>query len=122
MTWQDEITTLENEANEAFLKRDVARLQELFSDDLLVNSPINVVNDKKKILELLGKGVIGHVSTTLHPETMRRDGDLAVVMGSDVVQNSPGEPKLRRRFTNVWRNEKGRWRLYIRHATIVEKV
>jgi ketosteroid isomerase-like protein len=36
-----------------------------------------------------------------------------------VVQDKPGEAPLRRRFTNVWRKEKGRWRLYVRHATIV---
>jgi ketosteroid isomerase-like protein len=119
MTWQEEISALENDANDAFLKRDLQRLDELFSDELLVNSPINRVNDKKTILDLLGKGIIGHVSTTLHPETMRCDGDVAIVMGSDVVQNKPGEPPLRRRFTNVWRKEKGRWRLYVRHATIV---
>lgn len=119
MTWQDEITALENEASEAFLKRDLQRLGELFSDELLVNSPINRVNDKKTILDLLGKGVIGHVSTTLHPEVMRQDGDLVIVMGTDVVQNSAAEPQLRRRFTNVWRREKGRWRLYIRQATII---
>jgi ketosteroid isomerase-like protein len=121
MSWQAEITALENEANEAFLKRDLERLDVLFSDELLVNSPINRVNDKKTILDLLGKGVIGHVSTTLHPETMRCDGDVAIVMGWDEVQNAPAEPVLRRRYTNVWRKEKGRWRLYIRQATVMEK-
>ena len=121
MSWQAEITALENEANEAFLKRDLERLDELFSDELLVNSPINRVNDKKTILELLGKGVIGHVSMTLHAETMRCDGDVAIVMGRDEVQNTPSEPVLRRRFTNVWRKEKGRWRLYIRQATVIAK-
>jgi ketosteroid isomerase-like protein len=117
--WQAEIAALEEQANDAFLKRDLQRLDELFSDELLVNSPINVVNDKKKILELLGKGVIGHVSTTIHPEVMRKDGELAIVMGSDRVQNSPADAVIRRRFTNVWRREGGRWRLYLRHATVI---
>jgi ketosteroid isomerase-like protein len=115
----DDISVLEHEANRAFLERDLKRLDELFSDELLVNSPINRVNDKKTILELLGKGIIGHVSTTIHPEVMRQDGDVAIVMGWDEVQNAPAEPVLRRRYTNVWRKEKGRWRLYIRHATIM---
>jgi ketosteroid isomerase-like protein len=117
--WKAEIAAVEDAANEAFLKRDIARLEELFSDELLVNSPINVVNDKRKILELLGKGIIAHVSTTVRHELMRRDGDLVVVMGSDAVKNSPQEPTLTRRFTNIWRREAGRWRLYIRHANVI---
>jgi hypothetical protein len=67
-SWQSEIASVEHDANRAFLDRDLARLDELFSDDLVVNSPINLINDKKKILELLGKGIIGHVSSTIHHE------------------------------------------------------
>ena len=117
--WQAAIASLEDDANRAFLARDLARLDELFSDELIVNSPINSINDKKTILHLLGTGVIGHVSSTIRHELMRRDGDLVIVMGSDTVKNAPTEPVLQRRFTNVWRNEAGRWRLYIRHANVI---
>jgi ketosteroid isomerase-like protein len=117
--WRTEITALEDEANLAFVNRDLARLEKLFSDALIVNSPINRINDKKKILELLGSGAIGHISSTIRPELIRRDGDLVVVMGADAVQNAPGEPTLHRRFTNIWRREPSGWRLYIRHANII---
>jgi hypothetical protein len=117
--WQAEIATLEDEANQAFLDRDIGRLEEIFSDELVVNSPINLINDKKKILELLKDHLIGHVSSTIRHEFMRRDGELVIVMGSDAVQNSPAEPVLRRRFTNVWRREGDRWRLYVRHANVI---
>jgi len=117
--WQAEITSLEDEANQAFLDRDIGRLEELFSDELVVNSPINLINDKKKILQLLEDRAIGHVSSTIRHEFMRRDGDLVIVMGSDAVQNSPTERVLRRRFTNVWRREGDRWRLYVRHANVI---
>jgi ketosteroid isomerase-like protein len=117
--WKAEISALEHAANDAFIARDLARLDQLFSDDLVVNSPINAVNDKRKILDLLGRGVIGHVSSTIEHELIRRDGDLVVVMGADAVQNDHAEPILRRRFTNVWRREGDRWRLYLRHANIV---
>ena len=117
--WKSEIAALEHAANDAFVARDLARLDQVFSDDLVVNSPINVVNDKRKILELLGRGVIGHVSSTIEHELIRRDGDLVVVMGADAVRNADAEPMLRRRFTNVWRREGDRWRLYVRHANVV---
>ena len=42
--WRAEIVAVEQAANTAFLERDLARLDELFSDELLVNSPINIVN------------------------------------------------------------------------------
>jgi ketosteroid isomerase-like protein len=117
--WQAEITFVEDDANRAFLDRDLERLDQLFSEDLVVNSPINGIHDKRKVLGLLGAGVIGHVSSTIRHELIRKDGDLVIVMGSDAVQNSRTEPVLTRRFTNVWRNEGGRWRLYIRHANVI---
>lgn len=117
--WQTEIAALEEEAARAFIARDVERLAELFSDDLIVNSPINRVNDKQKILELLRTGVIGHVFSELRHEQIRRDGDLIIVMGSDSVKNSDDAPLLRRRVTDIWRKEGDRWRLYIRHANVM---
>ena len=117
--WQSDITRVEENANAAFLARDLQRLDELFSDDLVVNSPINRVHDKRKILELLGSRAIGHVSSTYEHELIRRDGDLVIVMGADAVRNRESEPIVRRRFTNVWRREGDRWRLYLRHATVI---
>jgi ketosteroid isomerase-like protein len=117
--WQQQIIALEDEAARAFLARDISRLDQLFSDQLIINSPINRVNDKRKVLELLANGVIGHVHCELRHEVFRRDGDLIIVMGSDVVRNAPGDPALLRRVTNIWRKEGDDWKLYIRHATIV---
>jgi ketosteroid isomerase-like protein len=117
--WRAEIAVLEEEANDAYLRRDVARLDQLFADDLLVDSPLNTINDKRKLLELLGNGVIGHVSTTIQHELIRRDGELVIVMGSDAARTSPSEPIVRRRFTNVWRREGDRWRLWVRHANVI---
>jgi hypothetical protein len=121
MDWKTEIALAEDEANQAFLERNIEKLDELFSEDLLVNSPINRINDKKTLLQLLAKGVIGHISTTIQHELVRRDGDLVTVMGSDRVQNSAQEPVLDRRFTNIWRREGDRWRLWVRHANVIAK-
>jgi hypothetical protein len=37
------------------------------------------------------------------------------------VQNSAQEPVLDRRFTNIWRREGDRWRLWVRHANVIAK-
>jgi len=117
--WQREIDAVEREANRAFVERDYETLDRLSADHLVVNSPINRINDKQKILELLRKGIVRHVFCEIHPELIRRDGDVVIVMGSDRVQDTADTPVLTRRYTNVWRKESGGRRLYIRHANIV---
>jgi len=59
------------------------------------------------------------VSITIRHELIRKDRDLVVVMGSETVKNASIDPALQRRFANVWHNEAGRWRLYIRHANVI---
>jgi hypothetical protein len=48
---------------------------------------------------------------------------MVVVMGSEVVVPAPGAPNadksLKRRYTNVWMNRDGKWRLTVRHANNV---
>jgi ketosteroid isomerase-like protein len=114
-----EITALEKENCRAFVARDIGRLDQLWSDDLLVNSPINRVNDKRLVLELLQAGVIAHVFLENQIEACRIDGDIAIVMGSETVRDKPDGPTLHRRYTNVWRTEGDAWRIFIRHANLI---
>ena len=117
--WKNEIERLQSEGVAAFLARDLERLGRMFADELIVNSPLNRVTDKRQVLDLLGRGVIGHSSYVEHVEAIRRQGDLVTVMGSDVITDRREEKPVRRRFTNVWRARGGRWELIIRHATVV---
>jgi hypothetical protein len=114
-----EMTALEDEHRRAFVARDIARLDALWSDALLVNSPINRVHHKWQVLELLKAGTIAHSSFDAHIETVERREDLVIVMGSERVINVPGTPAFHRRFTNVWRSEGGTLRMIVRHANIV---
>jgi ketosteroid isomerase-like protein len=115
--WRRDIDAIQEEARAAFQDRNVARLREIFADDLVVHSPIHRVNDKETVLDLLERGVIGHTSSVEHVEHVRRQGDHVIVMGYDVVTNPPDETPIHRRFTNVWRAHGGGWQLAIRHAT-----
>ncbi len=119
--WEQEIRAVEAEANRAFLDRDLERLERLFSDELLVNSPINRINDKPTLLKLLGSGVVGHVETECHIERIERFDDTVVVMGRDEVVDKEGSPRYHRRFTNLWRREHGAWRLLARHANVTSQ-
>ena len=117
--WEKEIRALEEEGCRAFVAGDCGRLEVLWSDDLIVNSPINRVHDKQRVFDLLRAGTIAHSSLRSEIELIQRHGDLVVVMGSERVTNAPDGPVIPRRFTNVWRAEDGSWRLLFRHANIV---
>ena len=114
--WQTQVRALEDQARLAFLARDVDSLRELWSDDLVINSPRDLVIDKDQALDHLARGLIAHLSYEEEIEVLRRHEDIVTVMGRDVVIDAEGTPPVRRRFTNVWRAEGGSWRMIARHA------
>jgi ketosteroid isomerase-like protein len=117
--WEQDIRAREEENRLAFVAGDIATLDRLWTDDFLVNSPINQVNDKRRTLALLEGGRIRHTSLTTEIERMTRHGDIVVVMGSDRVTDPPVDAITHRRFTNLWRLEDGTWRCFARHANAI---
>jgi ketosteroid isomerase-like protein len=119
VTWEQDIRALEERGRLAFLAADVATLGELWADELLVNSPLNMINDKARVLDLLRSGRIRHTTDVVEIEQVHRYGDTAVVMGRDTVDGPPHGQLVSRRFTNVWQLQEGRWIMIARHAQIV---
>jgi hypothetical protein len=117
--WEQEIRTLEEQSRVAFLAGDIPTLDALMDDRLLVNSPLNVVNDKAKVLDLLGKGLIRHTMDQVEIEHVARYRDIVVVMGRDTVDGPPSNVLTHRRFTNVWQLQDGAWRMIARHAQVI---
>jgi ketosteroid isomerase-like protein len=118
-TWQDEIRAREEQARAAFLKVDLAALDELWTEDFMVNSPLEQLVPRRRLVELLRAGRIRHSAYELHIEHMSRHGDFAIVMGRDRVVDPPKTTPTHRRFTNFWRLEGGVWRMVARHAQAV---
>jgi hypothetical protein len=117
--WQREIRSFEERSRVAFLAADIPTLDAMWDDRLLVNSPLNVVNDKARVLELLGAGRIRHTMVEVEIEHIARYGDVVVVMGRDTVDGPPTNDLTHRRFTNVWQLQDGAWRMIARHAQVV---
>lgn len=117
--WQQDVLAREEENRVAFLAADVATLDRLWTDDFAVNSPINVVNDKRRTIGLLQAGRIRHTSMSQEIEHMYCHGDVVVVMGRDRVTDPSSDTITHRRFTNLWRLEHGEWRCFARHANVV---
>ena len=117
--WEQEIRTLEEQGRLAFLAGDTATLDAMWDSRLLVNSPLNVVNDKAKVLDLLGKGLIRHTRDDVEIEHITRYGDVVAVMGRDTVDGPPSNTLTYRRFTNIWQLQNGAWRMIARHAQVI---
>src|SRR4029079_4512097 len=84
-----EFIALESKNREAYLARDIEGLSRLWSEDLVVNSPINRVHHRRQVLDLLQAGVIAHSSYEVEIEVAERIGDLVVIMGAERIVNAP---------------------------------
>jgi len=107
----------------AMLSGDFKAVEAIFAPDLLVHSPINMVVDRNNVLARLRSGQISYepdVEEKIEFAAVRGDG--VVLMGEEIVHplgNAPGAGKtVRRRFTDVWKNVQGIWKLAIRQATV----
>jgi len=116
--WEQDIRALEEAGRTAFLAADTAPLREMWDDALIVNSPLNIINDKSRVLELLEAGRIRHTRDDVVIELVRRFDNVVVVMGRDTVDGPP-HGAVERRFTNVWQLQNGEWKMIARHAQII---
>jgi ketosteroid isomerase-like protein len=121
---KEKINKLEIAHASAIFNGDAAALDSLMDDDVTVNHPTNrIVKEKKELLDLIDKGVIRYTSFNRYPETFLFFKDMVVVMGNETVVPAKGAPNagesLIRRYTNIWMNRNGKWRLTVRHANNV---
>jgi len=121
---REEIRKLEMAHAAAIFNGDAEALDNLMDDDVTVNHPTNrIVKEKKELLDLIRQGIIRYTSFDRYPETFLFFKDMVIVMGSEIVVPAKGAPNagksLKRRYTNVWMNQDGKWRLTVRHANNV---
>ncbi len=68
------------------------------------------------------RGFIRYHSFDRRIEYAGRLGELVVIMGNEILApkgKAPNAGKIvHRRFTDIWRNEQGVWRLALRQATV----
>jgi len=129
MSDEELVRSLDDQERVAALKRDVAALQRLWSDQFTVNAPNNqVVVGKAAVLDTFVRaGVINFSSFERQIEFVRVDGDLVIIMGLETVKPISDAPSaglvagqvVKRRFTNIWKKEARTWRLFARHANVI---
>ena len=118
-----EIRKLENMEAEAFSKKDTLTLLKLFSPNLVVNSPLNRVATFQDVMNLIRAGKIDVGSVKKVIERISFVGNIAIVMGQDIVtpqgaMDNAGKT-VTRRYTDIWMRDKTSWRLTARQATII---
>jgi ketosteroid isomerase-like protein len=123
------VRELDDQERVAALKRDVAALERLWSEDLTVNAPNNqVVVGRRAVLDTFVRaGVINFSGFDRKIEFIRADGNSVFVMGLETVtplSDAPGAglvagKTIERRFTNIWEKEGATWRLFARHANVI---
>ena len=88
----------------------------------MVHSPLNTVVDRENVLARLRSGQISYERDVEENFEFVGVRGGVVIMGEEVVHpidNAPNAGKtVRRRFTDIWKNIDGVWKLAIRQATV----
>ena len=126
---EEHVRSLDDQERIAALKRDIPALERLWSEDLTVNAPNNqVVVGRRAVLDTFVRaGVINFSTFERQIEFIRADGPFVIIMGSETVVPIGDAPSaglvagqtIKRRFTNIWKNEAGTWRIFARHANVL---
>jgi hypothetical protein len=108
----------------AILAEDLEAFGDSLANDVVVNSPLGTINRRDDTLAAFGRGFIRYKSFDRRIEYAGKLCDLVVIMGNEILApkgNAPNAGKIvYRRFTDIWRNEQGVWRLALRQATIAK--
>lgn len=112
-----------DDLDRALIDDDHASFAALMADDLVVNNPQNTLSVRGATRELNASGRISYTSYDRTIEYAGLRGDMVLLMGEELCVPKPPNPmagqQVRRRFTDLWKTENGRWLLTARQAIIV---
>ena len=118
-----EIRSLEQTLVQAVINKDTATLRKLWDKDCIVNNP-----DNKIILaqaNIMDKPVMQKQKAffTRNVEQILINGNVVISMGSETVIPAGDDAKagqtIKRRYTNIWMQKDGAWKVIARHANVI---
>lgn len=116
-----EVRRLDAQEADAVLRGDYALIDELWAGDFIVNNPFNSVGFGRA--GRVRSGVVTYSAFERVPEFVGLRGDVAIVMGHEVVvpiaPSADAGRTLHRRYTNIWMRTVKGWQLAARHANVV---
>lgn len=120
-----EIRRLEQLEVQAVLASDATTLAGLWDANYVVNNPDNqivVATSDPRDRPVLQRP---RSAFTREVEHITVQGDIAISMGSETVVPAGDRPQagelIKRRYTNVWRQTSGAWKLLARHANVIRE-
>ena len=118
-----EIEALEQREAAAMLRGDVATLESLWSDDLIVNSSVNLIAGKQLLLELIRSGRLRLRTFERRTARLADTGDLVVATGSETSQliSETLRDELFCSYMNTWARHNGAWKLVGRHVGLIAR-
>lgn len=119
----EEIKRLEQQEAQAMRAGDVSTLQELWADDLVVNSTANLIAGKQILLEMIRNGLLRLRTYERRPVRIVPLGDLVATTGNEVSQliTNAAEYKMFVSYMNVWMKRAGNWQLVARHVGMIAR-
>lgn len=120
-----EIRRMETLERESVLKGDsMALFDKIWSPNMIVNTPANVVGTVEGTKAQLRSGNLNYLSFERMIEKISFSDNVAIVMGGEVIkpqgkQINAGKT-VTRRFTHVWLYKNNSWSIIARQATIIK--
>jgi hypothetical protein len=120
------IRQLEQQVVAGILAADTILLKSLWAPEFIVNTPRNnIAMDRKAVLDIQKAGLIAYSIFERTIEAIQILDNTVITMGSelfisknDIPGAKAGQP-VKRRFTNVWVKQNGRWVQRARHASVI---
>ena len=120
------INELEGLVVKGILTSDTALLKKVWAPEFMVNTPRNnVAANRDAVFSNQRAGLINYSSFERVVEQLLIKEDIVISMGSETFvskQDIPGAragQPVKRRFTNIWRKQDGKWMQIARHASII---
>src|SRR5436305_11432447 len=113
----EHIRKLDKERIQAQIHGDVAALKRIYANDFIGVGPSGTVRTKPQVISDFTSGDLKFQSITTNDVQVRVYGDTAVETGlSTMIGQDKGKTVPRdTRFTRVWVNQQGHWRLVANH-------
>lgn len=120
------IKSLEQNVVKGILEADTNLLKQVWAAEFMVNTPRNdIAKNREAVFEHQKMGLISYSSFERVVEDILVQEDIVITMGyevfvsrKDIPGAKAGQP-VKRRFTNIWKMDKGNWQQIARHASII---
>ena len=114
-----EVRKLDSLHAAAVLSGDLKEMDKYWTEDFMVTNPFNEIDKADRIRN----GTVTYSSFQRICEAAKIYENVAILMGKEIVVpkgKSPDSGKtINRRYTNIWMNLNGHWKLVARHASVI---